>query len=178
MEKLVRPTRGTRFLGISNFNPSQLDALLKIAKIKPYVHQFEAHPYLPQTSYVERNLKEGITVTAYSPLGNTNPSYAEFGARAPPMLSNKMITDVAAARGCTPAQVALAWNVKRGVVVIPKAVKPEHQKENIATYEKCKLQDEDMAKLNNVGTALRVNVNPCKVMDYHCFDGLDVPRPI
>jgi alcohol dehydrogenase (NADP+) len=65
MEKLVRPTKGTRFIGISNFNPKQLEDLLKTATIKPKVHQFELHPYLQQPDYIKKNLDLGISVTAY-----------------------------------------------------------------------------------------------------------------
>src|ERR1700760_711275 len=95
MEPLVRPKRGTRFIGISNFNPKQLDDLLKVAKIKPAVHQFESHPYLPQSDYVEYNMKQGIAVTGYAPLGNTNPVYGEAGKKAPPLLSHPVIEEIA-----------------------------------------------------------------------------------
>src|ERR1700748_2842289 len=145
MEKLVRPTRGNRFLGISNLRPSQLDELLKIATIKPKANQIELHPYLQQAEYVATHMKHGITLTAYSPLGNTNPVYAEFGAKEARMLNNPVIKEIGNARGCTPAQVALAWNIKRDIVVIPKAANSDHQQEDIAAYDKCKLLDEDMA---------------------------------
>jgi alcohol dehydrogenase (NADP+) len=65
MEKLVRPVNGTRFIGISNFNPKQLEDLLKTATVKPKVHQFELHPYLQQPDYIKKNLDLGISVTAY-----------------------------------------------------------------------------------------------------------------
>ncbi|KAF2668950.1 hypothetical protein BT63DRAFT_424676 [Microthyrium microscopicum] len=63
--KLIRPRRGTRFKGISDFGPSQLHTLLKIAKMKPYVHQFGAHICLTFPTDLERNQNEGITVTTY-----------------------------------------------------------------------------------------------------------------
>jgi alcohol dehydrogenase (NADP+) len=73
MEKLVRPVRGTRFIGISNFSPSQVSEVVGNATIIPKVHQFELHPYLQQTAWVEENFKHDITVTGYAPLSNTNP---------------------------------------------------------------------------------------------------------
>jgi alcohol dehydrogenase (NADP+) len=172
MEKLVRPQRGARFIGISNFSPRQLEDVLRVAMIKPKVHQVEIHPYLPQEDFVALNVKYNISMTGYAPLGNTNPVYGELGARQPPLLSNTIVNEIAKARGCTPAQVILAWNMKRGVGVIPKAAKVEHQKENIATLEKCKLESADMEKMKGVNVSLRVNQKACQPLEYKCFEGL------
>jgi alcohol dehydrogenase (NADP+) len=175
MEKLVRPVNGTRFIGLSNFSPAQVDEVLKIATIKPYVHQFELHPYLQQTGWVQENFKKNLTVTAYAPLANTNPVHnlgvsESRGLKQPMLLTNTVIKEVAAARGCTLAQVVLAWNMKRGVVVIPKAARPEHQMENIATFTQCKLTDADQAKINGFGIALRLYPNAC---GYGLTEGCD-----
>src|SRR6201999_547682 len=40
MEELVRANL-TRFIGVSNFSPRQLDALLATAAIRPFAHEFE-----------------------------------------------------------------------------------------------------------------------------------------
>jgi alcohol dehydrogenase (NADP+) len=177
MEKLVRPEKGTRFIGISNFNPTQLEDLLKTATIKPKVHQFELHPYLQQADYVKTNFDHGITVTAYAPLGNTNPVYASgyygrTGKLAPEILSHPTIVEIAKERSCTPAQVVLAWNMNRKIVVIPKASQVAHQKENLATLEKCKLTEADSGKISALKTNLRVNALPCRDMKFECFAGM------
>jgi alcohol dehydrogenase (NADP+) len=142
MEKLVRPEKGTRFIGLSNHSPSQVKDVVEIATIKPKVHQFESHPYLQQNDFVKQNMAYGITVTGYSPLGNTNPVHnlgvsGKDGDRAPPLLQNAAIQEIAKARGCSPAQVVLAWNTKRGAAVIPKASQATHQQENIVTLQSC-----------------------------------------
>jgi alcohol dehydrogenase (NADP+) len=172
MEKLVRPVNGTRFIGISNFSPKQLDELLSIATIKPKVHQLEAHPYLPQQEYVDANLKRGLAITAYTPLGNTNTFYPEeYRNKTIEILKNPVVTDIAKARACTPAQTVLAWNMQRKVVVIPKAAQIAHQKENYAAIN-CKLQDADVARISNLQVPLRLNKNPCEAMKFECFNGL------
>jgi alcohol dehydrogenase (NADP+) len=175
MEPLVRPSKGARFLGISNFSPSQVDQLVAAAKIKPVVHQFETHPYLPQSDFVASHASKGIAVTAYAPLGNTNAAYGDLAKKAPPLLSHAVITEISAARGCKPAAVVLSWNLKRGVGVIPKAANLEHAKENLKGLDGCKLTDEDMSKITGIGkqTNLRVNVGGCKMMGFVCFEGLD-----
>ena len=48
--------------------------------------------------------------------------------------------------GKSAAQVALRWNVQRGVVVIPKSVHKDRMEQNIAIWD-FKLSDEDMAKI-------------------------------
>ncbi len=66
----------------------------------------------------------GIPIMAYSPL--------EQGR----LLSNRALRRVAAARGATPAQVALAWLLQQsGIIVIPKAANLAHVVENRAAAE-------------------------------------------
>jgi alcohol dehydrogenase (NADP+) len=139
------------------------------ATIKPKVHQFELHPYLQQADWVEENHKYGITVTGYAPLGNTNPIHTlgvsgSDGNRAPPLFAHPVIKDVAAARSCSPAQVVLAWNMRRKVVVIPKAAQVEHQKENIVALDRCKITDEDAKKIDGIraATEVRLYENICR----------------
>lgn len=174
MEKLIG--KGTRYIGVANHSPSQVEDILKIATIKPKTVQIELHPYLPQTEYVESLQKRGFTVTGYSPLGNTNPVYKQYGARAQKILSHPSISEVANARGCTPAQAVLAWNIARGVVVIPKAAQRSHQKENIETVEKCKLTEGDVTKISSISKAgqHRMTGNLCGSMANGCWKGLTV----
>lgn len=66
----------------------------------------------------------GVPIMAYSPL--------EQGR----LLGNQALRQVAAARGATPAQVALAWLLQQaGVIVIPKAANLAHVAENRAAAE-------------------------------------------
>jgi alcohol dehydrogenase (NADP+) len=170
MEKLVRVDKGARFIGISNHSPLQVKEVVEAATIRPKVHQFESHPYLQQNDAVKQNMAYGITVTGYAPLGNTNPVHNlgvaanSEGNRAPPILQNAAIVEAAKARGCTPAQVVLAWNVKRGTAVIPKASQVVHQKENIVTLQKCKITDEDAAKIADIRKSFEVRLyeNVCR----------------
>ncbi|KAF2424920.1 Aldo/keto reductase [Tothia fuscella] len=170
MEELVQPKIGTRFVGISNFNPTQWTELLKVATIKPKVHQFELYPYLQQPDYLKTNLD-------LAPLGNTNPVYSQgyYGTTAKsqtPILAHTTITSTAKDRECTPAQVVLAWKVQRKVIVIPKATAVAHQQENTATLKNCKLGDADVKKTEDTKVDLRVIALPCRDMEFHCFDGM------
>lgn len=66
----LRSTGKVRSVGVSNFTIQHLDAIIKATGEAPAVNQIEAHPLLPQDDLVEYCKKEGIHLTAYSPLGN------------------------------------------------------------------------------------------------------------
>jgi diketogulonate reductase-like aldo/keto reductase len=64
------------------------------------------------------------------------------------LLSKRPLKQLAARRGVTPAQVALAWVLHQdGVVAIPKAARPEHVRENRAALD-LELTREEMAELD------------------------------
>jgi diketogulonate reductase-like aldo/keto reductase len=65
-----------------------------------------------------------IAIMAYTPLGQGR------------MLQDKALAEVAARHGASPAQVALAWLLRRdGMMVIPKATQPEHVRDNRSALE-------------------------------------------
>jgi diketogulonate reductase-like aldo/keto reductase len=84
-----------------------------------------------------------IPLMAYSPL-ESNPN-EQAG-----LLGNPQLAAVARRHGATPAQVALAWLLRQeGVVVIPKAVRPQHVRENRAALDlSALLTSEDLAQLD------------------------------
>ncbi|WP_077048524.1 aldo/keto reductase [Pseudomonas sp. KK4] len=64
--------------------------------------------------------QQRLPVMAYCPIGQ--------GGK---MLGNAMLKQVAARHAVTPAQVSLAWLLRqKGVIAIPKAVRPEHVRLN------------------------------------------------
>jgi alcohol dehydrogenase (NADP+) len=158
-----------RNIGISNFSPAQLDDLIAHSAVKPAVHQMELHPYLPQYSWLQHHHDLGIAVTAYSPLGNMNPTY---GSNSSFLLDEQIVKDVAGKRNCTAAQVVLAWGVERGVSVIPKSKHEKYIRENLGAGE-CVLQAEDDKEMGKLGErAIRFN-NPSKGWGIKLFEGLD-----
>ena len=80
--------------------------------------------------------ERGIAIMAYSPL--------EQGR----MLNNRGLREVASRRDATPAQVALAWLLRQdGMIVIPKATKLDHVRENRAAADLL-LSEDDLAALD------------------------------
>jgi len=77
-----------------------------------------------------------VTVMAYSP-------FDQAGLR-----QDTALAGVARRHGRTPHQIALAWTLRStGVVAIPKAVEPDHVRDNAAALE-IRLTDEDLAELD------------------------------
>lgn len=60
----------TKSIGISNFNKTQIERMLKENRIKPSALQIEMHPYLQQKELVQFCKNNDILVIAYSPLGS------------------------------------------------------------------------------------------------------------
>ncbi len=64
------------------------------------------------------------------------------------MLGHQGLGEVAKRLGATPAQLALAWLLRQeGTIVIPKASRPEHVRENLGALD-LKLSEQDLADLD------------------------------
>lgn len=165
-----------RNIGVCNFAPDQLKRLVFGSYFKPAVHQMEAHPYLQQVDYLEWHKKHDITFTAYSPLAGTNPTYHSPDSHEnlpPPLLKNPTVSLIAKKRGCTPAQVAVAWGIGRGTIVIPKSSHAAHIKENFDALN-CELHEEDFQTIGELREKyLKRYNNPSKRWGVDLFEGLE-----
>ncbi|KAL9099313.1 MAG: hypothetical protein Q9163_005171 [Psora crenata] len=174
--EIVQKSGKVRNIGVSNFSPGQLDDLITVAEIKPAVHQFELHPYLQQSEWVKWHHVHGISVTAYSPLGNLNPIYGspdEDHSLPPSILENKEVSRIAKKRGCTNAQVALAWGMGRGTSVIPKSQHANRIKENFAATD-CQLKHGDYKDIDAIGKRFTHRFNkPGKGWGVPLYEGLE-----
>ena len=137
-----------RSLGVSNFGPKNLSTLIQQAEIIPAVNQVECHPFLQQNALLEFCKKNMIAMTAYSPLGS------QHSADEPDLLSNPQIVEISKKLNVTPAQVVLAWQLARGVVVIPKSVREVRLKENLAAIA-VTLDEADIVKINSLDKGYR-----------------------
>jgi alcohol dehydrogenase (NADP+) len=145
MEELVDAGL-TRHIGVSNFGPRNLEELLTGARIPPEMNQVELHPYLQQDELIALCRQHGVHVTAYSPLGSLDRPASMKGQGDPVLLEDPTVTAIAVRHQATPAQVLIAWALQRGTAVIPKSVRPERLRENLAAAE-LELTAEDMGEL-------------------------------
>ena len=123
-----------RTIGVCNVSLDQLEAILDAARVPPAIVQIESHPYRPRTDLIEACHAEGIRVLAHSPLS------------APGLLDEPILAEVAAAHDTTPAAVAVAYHVDRGVVPIPASNDPDHVVANLAAA-RLRLTDTDRDRL-------------------------------
>lgn len=177
MEKLVsknrtHPEKGTtRYIGISNFSPRQLDRILEICTVCPYAHEFELHPYLQQSRFVQYHKKLEIKVIAYSPLANLNPTYKNVHPDIPRILDDKFWIDIADRKNVTVAQAVLGWGIQRDTVVIPKSVHFERIDEDFGAG-KVKFTEREMEEIARNDRKARFN-NPSKEWGVELFEDLD-----
>jgi len=80
--------------------------------------------------------EHSVPVMAYCPL-------AQAGKLRHDVLTSAVMQDIARARGVSSSQVALAWVTRTGnVIAIPKAVQPQHVKDNAAALTLSLTEDE------------------------------------
>ncbi len=150
MEELVAQGL-VRTIGVSNFSAKKLTEMFDYAKIPPAVNQVECQPYFAQNELLTFCKQNNIHMTAYSPLGSAGRPETMKRDNEPSVIENPVLINIAEKHQATAAQVALAWQVQRGLSVIPKSSNPERLQQNLAAA-KLQLDQDDMAaiaKLDN-----------------------------
>lgn len=135
MEELYKEGK-IKAIGVCNFYPERLTDLCLNVKIKPMVNQVELHPFFAQTGALETMKGFSVQPEAWGPMAE-----GKHGIFTHPVLMG-----IGAKYGKTAAQVALRWNVQRGVVIIPKSIRRERMEENFNIWD-FSLSDEDMAAI-------------------------------
>ncbi|KAL1523637.1 hypothetical protein AB1Y20_018573 [Prymnesium parvum] len=133
-------------IGVSNFNAKQLAQLCRDARIKPVCNQVESHPYFAQEALLEACRQLGVVMTAYSPLGSPGTGQAARSEDGVAIPSHPTLRAIGAKRGKSAAQVALAYQVARGVPTFPKTVKADRLAENLDVMN-IVLTDAEMAEI-------------------------------
>ncbi|KAI1701719.1 aldo/keto reductase family domain-containing protein [Ditylenchus destructor] len=143
----------TRSIGISNFNSSQIQRLLKIAKVPIHNLQVECHVHFIQRELLELSKQNNISMTCYAPLGSPglpkwlHPDSPYPWPPGPKPLLNPEVLKLSGKYGKPPASILLRYLIQRGNIVIPKSVQPERIRENIQVFD-FKLTDQEMDKLS------------------------------
>jgi aryl-alcohol dehydrogenase-like predicted oxidoreductase len=151
MAALVREGK-VRYLGLSEAAPQTIRRAHAVHPIAALQTEYSLWSREPETELLDLCAELGITFVAYSPLGRgfltgsirsvqnldpddwrrQNPRFSKENLEANLNLADA-VRDLADTRGCTPAQLALAWLLSRpGVVPIPGTRRVERLEENMA----------------------------------------------
>ena len=117
----VRDEGLTRSVGVSNYSVRQIDDLIKTTGEQPAVNQIPWSPARYDEALLAAHAERRVAVEGYSPLKGTR-------------LRDRTLAEIAASCGVTPAQVVLRWHLEIGVIVIPKASRPEHIEQNFDLF--------------------------------------------
>ncbi|PRQ20183.1 putative 3''-deamino-3''-oxonicotianamine reductase [Rosa chinensis] len=134
----------TKSIGISNFSCKKIQNLLATAKIPPAVNQVEMNPLWQQRKLREFCHKNGILITAYSPLGAKGTPWGSNG-----VMECETLKQIADAKGKTLAQVCLRWAYEQEVSFVVKSFSKERISENADIFE-WELFPEEVEKINQI----------------------------
>lgn len=146
MEELVDAGLA-KSIGISNFNKTQTERILKSCRIKPVTNQVECHPYLSQTKLSDYLKSVDIALTAYSPLGS--PHRPGVTKDDPVVLEDPGVLAIAKKYNKNAAQILLRYQLQRGHIVIPKSVTKSRIVSNFDIFD-FELTPEDIATMNSL----------------------------
>ncbi len=144
----------TKHIGVSNFTKKYIDAALRILGNRPITtNQCEIHVFNQNRIIVDYCKSKNIPMTAYSPLArgavSDNPTLLAIGKK----------------HGATAGQVALAFLLAEGYVVIPSSSNKARIKENFDSKDVA-LDAEDMAAIRKLDEGRRlVNGAWCPAWD-------------
>ena len=136
-----------RLIGVSNFTRQLVDeAIAEIGDGRLAVNQVEQHVYLQNRLIADHCRDAGIAITAYMPLAGGQ------------LDGDPVLDDIAARHGAAASQIALAYLLALGSIVIPKSATPARQTSNLAARD-IRLDVEDMARLAGLDRGRRY-INP------------------
>lgn len=128
-----------RAIGVCNFYPNRLADLCETVTVMPAVNQVELHPFFQQEDALALMKEYGVKPEAWGP----------FAEGKHGIFTHPVLTEIGKKYGKSAAQVALRWNIQRGVTVIPKSVHKERMEQNLAVWD-FRLSDGDMEEITKL----------------------------
>jgi diketogulonate reductase-like aldo/keto reductase len=139
-----------RAIGLSNFDPIDVDNIIQNGSIKPMVNQVLAHVSNTPFNVIEHGKANGVLIEAYSPVAH--------GA----ILNDPTIAAMAGKYGVSVAQLCIRYCLELGMLPLPKTANPAHMRENAAVDFQIAIDDLEALKaaapIQNYGDASRFPV--------------------
>jgi 2,5-diketo-D-gluconate reductase A len=130
-----------RAIGVSNFHPDRLVDLIDHNEIVPAVNQIETHPFHQRAGDQALMLERGVQIESWGPFAEGKNN----------LFTDPVLSAIATEQGKSVAQVVLRWLIQRGVVVIPKSVRPERMAQNLDVFG-FTLTDDQMTRIAALDT--------------------------
>lgn len=127
-----------RAVGVSNFSIRQLDELIDATGQAPAVNQIPWSPPRHDPRLLAEHRRRGVVLEGYSPLRGTN-------------LGDRVLIEIAASHGVTPAQVVLRWHLEHQIPVIPKSATRERIAANFDLFG-FSLSDQEVRRIDALST--------------------------
>lgn len=127
-----------KHIGVSNFTIALMEEALKtLPASQIFTNQVEVHPYLTNEKLRAYCEAKNIHTTGYMPFAVGK------------VLKDKTIVDIANNKGCTPAEVVIAWSLSNGLSTIPSSTKRSNLLTNLAG-QSLKLSSEELNAINKL----------------------------
>ena len=139
-----------RAIGVCNCYPQILADICETVDVIPAVNQVELHPFFQQENALALMKQYGVQPEAWGPFAEGNHG----------IFTHPVLTKIGEKYGKSAAQVALRWNVQRGVIVIPKSVHKERMEQNIDIWD-FRLSDADMAEI------AKLDIGHSEIVDHY-----------
>lgn len=150
-----------RAIGMANCYPQIIADMCETVRIRPMVNQVEMHPFFQQQLNVDTMDSYGVVPEAWGPFNE--------GKRN--LFTDPILTEIGAKYGKSAAQVALRWNIQRGVVVIPKSVHKDRMEQNFDVFD-FELSAEDMEKIKTMDighSEIIDHTDPALIKSLHAY---------
>ncbi|MFK3671894.1 aldo/keto reductase [Leifsonia aquatica] len=135
----LREAGKARAIGVSNFKPAHIDALIAATGVVPAVNQIQLSPAITRREQRAYDTEHGILTESWSPLGGGSGD----------LLSSRVLARVAEKHERTPGQIVLRWHIQNGLIVIPKSANPQRMADNLAVFG-FELDADDLAALDTL----------------------------
>uniref|UniRef100_UPI0037E90E53 aldo-keto reductase family 1 member D1-like isoform X2 n=1 Tax=Semicossyphus pulcher TaxID=241346 RepID=UPI0037E90E53 len=115
--------------------------------------EVECHPYFTQPKLLEYCRQNDIVIVGYCPIGSSRDA-SWVNVKCPPLLEDELLVSIGKKYNKSSAQVALRFNVQRGVVVIPKSFSPARITHNFQVFD-FSLTEEEMKAIEALNKNIR-----------------------
>ena len=128
-----------RAIGISNFQGQYYDNFIQNCGMKPAIHQIESHVYHPQFHFKHQMDLDGVQME----------SWASFTEGRKDIFHEPLLIEIAKKHHKSVAQIALAYLIQNGIIVIPKTVHRKRMIENINVFD-IELSQDDIKQIQTL----------------------------